>query len=84
MTLFGHYGAGLNPNYERLRDSEDASDAEQKAYRDGLGTGYDRISMSTSRLPSRATVGRPPMNTLNAAHNPSMKRRMAFGERFHG
>lgn len=39
MTLFGHYGDGLNPNYERLRDSEDASNAEQKAYATGSGPG---------------------------------------------
>jgi hypothetical protein len=38
MTLFDQYGPGLNSIYERLRDAENASDAEQKAYLDGLWT----------------------------------------------
>ncbi len=36
MTLFDEQGAGLHPIYERLRDADDASDAEQKLYLDGL------------------------------------------------
>src|SRR3546814_6099580 len=36
VTLFDQHGPGLNSIYERLRDAEDASDTEQKAYLDGL------------------------------------------------
>jgi hypothetical protein len=38
MTLFDQDGAGMDPIYLRLRDADDASDAEQKAYLDGLWT----------------------------------------------
>jgi hypothetical protein len=38
MTLFDQDGAGLDAIYLRLRDTDDASDAEQKAYLDGLWT----------------------------------------------
>jgi hypothetical protein len=38
MTLFDQDGAGLDPVYLRLRDTDDASDAEQKAYLDNLWT----------------------------------------------
>ena len=36
MTLFDQDGAGLDAIYFRPRDTDDASDAEQKAYLDGL------------------------------------------------
>jgi hypothetical protein len=36
MTLFDQGGAGLDPIYVRLRDTDDPADAEQKAYLDGL------------------------------------------------
>lgn len=36
MTLFDQQGAGLHPVYERLRDADDGSDAEQRMYLDGL------------------------------------------------
>lgn len=38
MTLFDQDGGDLDPTYLRLRDTDDASDAEQKAYLDGLWT----------------------------------------------
>src|ERR1700722_16652357 len=38
MTLFDQDGAGLDPIYLRLRDTNGRSDAEQKAYLDGLWT----------------------------------------------
>jgi hypothetical protein len=36
MTLFDQDGAGLDAIYLRLRDTDDPTDAEQKAYLDGL------------------------------------------------
>jgi hypothetical protein len=38
MTLFDQNGADLDAIYLRLRDTDDGSDAEQKAYLDGLWT----------------------------------------------
>src|SRR6185437_7340378 len=38
MTLFDQDGAGLDAIYLRLRDTDDASDAQQKTYIDGLWT----------------------------------------------
>jgi hypothetical protein len=38
MTLFDQDGVSLDAIYLRLRDTDDASDAEQKAYLDGLWT----------------------------------------------
>jgi hypothetical protein len=36
MTIFDQDGPRLDAIYLRLRDTDDASDAEQKAYLDGL------------------------------------------------
>jgi hypothetical protein len=66
MTLVDQYGA-INP----MNDCETpkiAADVEPHAYRDRPGIGYDRISMSTSRPPSRATVVRTTV-LLNAANS---------------
>src|SRR5260370_19482156 len=38
MTLFDQDGVSLDAIYLRLRDTDDASDAAQKAYLDGLWT----------------------------------------------